>query len=133
VYLRSWWFALLFVALFCLYHEKIMFAEEEYLRKKFGEAFLKWAEQTPAFIPDFKKWRSPGPPFSFRVAVKTEYSTFFSIIASFTFVEIVEDFFVQGRLVFEVMWAVIFGSGLAMYLTLRILDKRTKLLDAESR
>jgi protein-S-isoprenylcysteine O-methyltransferase Ste14 len=46
-----WWFALVFALLFWVYYERIMYAEEEFLRGKFGQAYTDWANATPAFIP----------------------------------------------------------------------------------
>ncbi|GAI74444.1 unnamed protein product [marine sediment metagenome] len=39
------------------YYERIIFAEEEFLRKTFGDSYLKWAEQTPTFLPKCKNWK----------------------------------------------------------------------------
>ena len=69
-----WWFILLSVLIFWLYYERIAFAEEEFLRKKFGDAYLEWANKTPAFIPRFKNWKKPELPFSLKAALKKEYS-----------------------------------------------------------
>jgi hypothetical protein len=33
-----------------------MFAEEQFLRKKFGALYTDWAAKTPAFIPSFAKF-----------------------------------------------------------------------------
>ncbi len=51
LYPRSFWPALVLVLVFWLYYERIMFAEEEFLRGKYGQAFLDWAARTPAFLP----------------------------------------------------------------------------------
>ena len=44
--------------LFWVYYERIMFAEERFLERKFGDVYLKWSNSLPAFIPsvlNFKK------------------------------------------------------------------------------
>ena len=45
------WFAVTLVLGFALVFERIMLAEEEFLRSRFGAEFEEWAERTPAFIP----------------------------------------------------------------------------------
>ena len=40
---RSAWLLLLVTAAFWIYYERIMYAEEEFLRNKFGERYLFWA------------------------------------------------------------------------------------------
>lgn len=132
-FLRLWWFSLVVLLMFILYYERIILAEEEYLRKKFGEIFLKWAEETPCFFPKFNKWTSPDLPFSLKNALKREYSGFFGIIASFTFLEIVGDLIIKKKFELDLMWVILFSGGLFIYLILRTIKRKTKLLNVEGR
>src|SRR5690625_4190690 len=50
----NFWFIISFCLFYWVYYERIMFAEESFLRKKFGDRYLEWAEQTPAFFPSLK-------------------------------------------------------------------------------
>lgn len=133
LFVQVWWFTLIAVLGFWLYYERIMFAEEEFLRKKFGNLYLKWAEKTPAFHPKFKNWQQPDLPFSFKKVLKKEYSGFFAIIITFTFLEIVGNIFIEKRMKLDFKWKVFFIVGIVIYLTLRVLKKRTKLLNVEDR
>lgn len=110
-----------------------MFAEEEFLQEQFGESFSVWADKTPAFIPRFRNWTKPDLPFSLRNAIKREYTSFFAIIVTFTVLELVAAISLHGKLVIEWMWIIIFSIGLAIYLTIRILNKYTTLLNVEGR
>jgi len=125
------WFVLSSIMAFWLYYERIMFAEEEFLRKKFGDIYLEWAKKTPAFLPKFKNWRQPRLPFSFKNVLKKEYSGFFGIITSFTFLDIVRDIFTEGKLELDLIWIILFIIGIIIYLTLRTLKKKTKILNVE--
>ena len=60
------WFTLFFCAFYWIYYERIMFAEEGFLRKKFGDQYLLWAERTPAFIPKLKNFRKSDLTFSIK-------------------------------------------------------------------
>ena len=130
---RSWWVTVLGLMIYWLYYERIMFAEEEFLRSKFGDIFLEWSEKTPAFLPGFRNWRSPELSFSFRNVLKREYPGFFGIIATFVLLEIVETRIVEGRFGLAPIWIVIFAVGLVVYITLRTLKKMTKALNVEGR
>lgn len=131
---RLWWFIAVSILIFWLYYEKIMFAEEEFLRKKFGNSFLEWADKTPAFFPiKLNLWRKPELSFKFKNALRREYSGFFAIISAFTALEVVEEQIVEGQFQLDLMWTIIFGVGLVTYLTLMFLKKKTKLLDVEGR
>jgi protein-S-isoprenylcysteine O-methyltransferase Ste14 len=128
LFVRSWLTTLVVLLVFFIYYERRMFAEEEFLRRKFGTAYLEWAACTPAFIPRFANWRSPSLQFSLRKALRREYSGFFAIVASFTLLEILSDFFVEGKLELDPMWVVIFVVGLIAYTLLRTLKKKSSLL-----
>jgi len=133
LFIEVWWLALIVLCGFWFYYERIILAEEEFLRKKFGSAFSEWAAKTPVFFPNFAKWERPGLPFSFKTVLRREFSTFFSIIATFTFLGIAADIFAEGKFELGLAWAVLFITGLVIYLTLRILKKRTHKLDVPGR
>lgn len=131
--IRVWWFTIITILIFLLYYEKIMFAEEEFLRRKFGDAFVKWSTRTPAFLPKLKNWQSPSLQFSLKTSLKREYSGFFGIIVSFIFLDIIKDKVIYNKFEFDLMWLLIFAFGLIVYLTLMILKKKTKILEVEGR
>lgn len=132
LFIEVWWFELGAIFAFWLYYTLIMFTEEEFLRKKFGDSYLRWAEDTPAFFPRFNKWRKPALPFSFKNVLRREYSTLFGITTCFTFLDMAEDFFAGGKLKLDWGWITLFASGLIVYIVLRTL-KKLKVLDVEGR
>jgi protein-S-isoprenylcysteine O-methyltransferase Ste14 len=133
LFMRSWWFTTLIMLFFTVFYERIMFAEEAFLREKFGEAFTQWAEDTPAMLPRFKNWRSPSLPFSWKSAIKREYGSLFAIIATFTALELLSGLFSSGRLTLAPLWIMLFiGSGV-LYLGIRYLKKKTRVLATDNR
>src|SRR5215213_5236414 len=79
------WVAAVFVgAFFWVLYERVMLAEEEFLRLKFGAEFERWAERTPAFVPAPRRWRRPELPFSLRAVLKAEYPGFLAMAIVFT-------------------------------------------------
>jgi len=129
LFFHLWWFTLLIVLLFWVYYEKIMYAEEEFLKQKFGEQFLAWAEKTPLFIPQFSLWRSTEMQFSIKSALKREYASFFAMIAIFTSLKVLSSLWVDKAFSLDPMWAFIFLGSLSFYLMVRFLKKKTRLLD----
>ena len=127
------WFAILAVLSFWIYYERIMFAEEEFLRGKFGKSFLEWSEKTPAFWPRFGNWQQPALTFSFKNILKREYTAFFLIIASFTLLDLAGDVFTRGKLQIDIVWVTLFIIGLIVYLVLRTLRTKTRILHVEGR
>jgi protein-S-isoprenylcysteine O-methyltransferase Ste14 len=130
---RAWWVPVLISLGFWLYYERIMFAEEEYLRRRFGEEFRIWSARTPAFLPDFRFWRSPALPFSLRTVLGREYSGFFGLVSVFTLFEVAGDFVAAGTLRLDSIWVGLFAGSLLAYCALLWLKRRTSLLRVPGR
>ncbi len=127
------WFALVFSLCFWLYYERIMFAEEEFLRRKFGETFTAWASRTPAFIPRLSNWRPAAFPFSLKIALRREYTGLFGIGVGFASMDQFEHLLATHRISLEMHWIAICIFSLFIYITLRMLKKKTKILDVSHR
>jgi len=128
LFIQVWWLVALAVAGFWLYYERIALAEEEFLQSEFGDSFLLWAERTPAFIPRLSNWQHPDSSFSLKKVLRAEYSGFFGIVASFTFLEVAGDLLTEGTLELDPAWGLFFLVGLGAYLAVRTLKKKTRLL-----
>jgi hypothetical protein len=94
--------------------------------------FIEWAEKTPIVFPRFKNWRKPSLPFSLKTVLKREHTGFFVIIASFTCLEVIGDFFYEEKWQISWFYCLLFCFGLAVYIVLFILKKK-HLLDVEGR
>ncbi|HNQ67048.1 MAG TPA: isoprenylcysteine carboxylmethyltransferase family protein [Bacteroidales bacterium] len=127
------WFTLFFCAFYWIYYERIMFAEEGFLRKKFGDQYMIWAEKTPAFIPNFSNYKKSVLTFSVRNVLKREYNGFFNMIAIMTSFRILAYYIVDSRFFLDISWIIIFSCGFLIFGTLKILKKFTKVLEAEGR
>jgi len=130
---HQWWLTVIYVLSFWLYYERIMYAEEGFLRAKFGDQFVAWAEKTPPFIPNLKLWRPPDLHFSFRNVLRREYNGFFAMIVTFFVLEVRGDLAVEGRLMFETGWLVLLGISFVLWLVLRTLKRQTAILNVEGR
>ena len=123
MFMRSWWFSLIVSLIFWVYYERIMFAEEAFLRKKFGEEFVRWAENTPAFIPRLGNWRPNVRPFSLKLVLRREQSGLLGVVMSFALLEVAGDYFVDGRLEMDSAWVVIIAVTVFVFLALTALKK----------
>lgn len=133
LFLKIWWVLVIVVMAFALFYERIIFAEERFLREKFGDDFLTWAAVTPAIMPRLKNWRPPELPFSWKSALSREYSSFFAAIASFTVLALIRDSLCRGSLFLDPIWLKIFIISLIIYLGLRTLKKKTRILSTTDR
>lgn len=81
------WAFIIVSLVYWIYYERIMFAEEAYLRQQFGEDFEEWAARVPAFIPKFSLAQKGEMQFSFKTFVRREYVTIFSTVFSYVVVD----------------------------------------------
>ncbi|MCQ2284341.1 MAG: isoprenylcysteine carboxylmethyltransferase family protein [Bacteroidales bacterium] len=90
IFTMNVWAFIIVSLIYWVYYERIMFAEEAFLRQQFGQEFENWAAVVPAFIPKCSLFQKGDMQFSFKTFVRREYVTIFSTI--FTFVA--ADYFI---------------------------------------
>jgi len=125
---RLWWVPLVYALLFALYYERIVFAEEVFLRRKFGRRFEEWAARTPAFVPRLRRWQPPALPFNLRKVFRQEHQTLFGIVVVFYCLEGVGDYFVDRELFADPVWNGAIVLAAAFFFTIRVLRKYTTVL-----
>lgn len=133
LFIQVWWLALIVTVGFWIYYERIVFTEEEFLRKKFGSLFLDWAEKTPFIVPRLKNWQKPSLPFALKTVLRREFSTFFSLVCTFTFLDFATNLCAKGKFGLRSSWAIVFAIGFLTYFTLLFLKKKTKVLNVSGR
>lgn len=130
---RDPWVVLVVTLVFWLYYERIMSAEEDFLRGKFGRAFEEWAARTPAFVPALGQWEPEDRPFSFRMVLRREHSGIFGLVVTVCVLAQAADSVAAGQLRIDPFWAWILGVTTAA-LGLVVAAKRyTRLLDVSDR
>lgn len=133
LFTQVWWFVIIGSIVFWRYYERIIYTEEEFLREKFGEAFVAWSQKTPMALPRFHGWEKPDLPFEWKTVLRREHSSFFGIVTVFTILGVLADLVIERQKSVDLFWWIFFGTGLLIYLTLRFLKKKTKLLDLKGR
>jgi hypothetical protein len=136
IYVGNLWFTVVCCLLYWLYYERIMFAEEGYLRVKFGQSYLDWSVDVPSFWPRNLKWKSPDVDFSVRNVLKREYNGFFAVFLSLalvsagkTYIHITTDW----EALLDPFWQKALIGSFAVFFTLRSLKRYSRLLHVEGR
>jgi len=127
------WFTLFFCAFYWLYYERIMYAEEQFLRKKFGDIYLDWANKTPAFFPKFSLYKKSDFQFSFKNVLKREYNGFFGLVFTMTAFRLVGFAVSTQQLYLDMPWIIISFIAFVVFSVLKMLKKFTKILNVEGR
>ena len=133
LFLRSIGVTIVFGLIYWLYYERIMFAEEQFLRRKFGDIYDKWSGKVSSFIPFSFKYISPGLPFSVKNVLKREYNSFVNIFVIFTLLDLFRNYFLSERIYLTAMWIYMLAAAGAIWLVVRIIEKRTHWLDVKGR
>lgn len=116
-----------------LYYERIMFAEERFLERKFGEVYLDWSQKVPAFLPRFSRFINSSVPFSLKSVLRREYPGLLATITGFAFVDHLRNFIVNGNFEFFRISSIALIISAIIAIILRTLKHYTKILNEEGR
>ena len=119
--------------LYWIYYERIMYAEERFLERKFGEDYVIWASSLPAFFPNLKLYKSSIIPFSFKSVLRREYSGVLATVIGFVFVELIRGYFSNGEWFISQSFLCLLIIVSLVALFLRTLKHHTDLLSEEGR
>jgi protein-S-isoprenylcysteine O-methyltransferase Ste14 len=133
LFIRSIWVVVIFGMTYWIYYERIMFAEEQFLRKKFGEAYDKWSETVGSFIPKSFNYIPTKLAFSIKNVLKREYNSFVNIFVIFILMDVTRNYFLSGRIYFTPLWIYLTASSIIIWAVIRTIHKKTRWLEVEGR
>lgn len=126
------YFVVVVSLLFWIYYERIMFAEERFLEKKFGNDYLDWSLTVPAFFPNKGKFVKSSIPFSFKTILRREYSGLAATAIGFAFIDVLRIYFISGVFVWQRASVYVMTGTILLAVILRTL-KHNNMLDEEGR
>jgi protein-S-isoprenylcysteine O-methyltransferase Ste14 len=127
------WFIIIFQLIYWIYYERIMFAEEQYLRRKFGEEYIRWAEKTPAFFPRFRNFKSSCLSFSWRKVLRQEKNGLVALFLIFAVFNLSGEMIGVGKTNFNYFFIITAVVTLFGYLVLKYLKRYTAVLREDNR
>lgn len=126
------WFIISFCLFYWVYYERIMFAEEQFLRRKFGNIYTEWAKDVPAFIPNLKHFKLTELTFSFKKVLKKEKNGLAAIFLIFCAFDLSGEL-IKNETNFNYFLIVSSILTLLMYGVLKFLKKKTDILNEVGR
>jgi len=138
-YVFNIWFVLAVTLAYWLYYERIMFAEERFLERKFGDDYVNWSMKVPTFIPNLRLFSKSKVKFSLKTVLRREYSGFLATVIGFVFVDVVRVFsfyYEAGKpedFTMDEKYLYILGVSGVITIVLRSLKHYTKLLNVDDR
>ena len=128
------WFLFSFCLLYWLYYERIMFAEERFLERKFGQTYIDWSLKIPAFIPSFKNYVKSEMDFSLKAVLRREYSGVLATLIAFNFIILIRQYFHPGSFNFSQELLIKINIPVLLLVgILKLLKKFTTVLSDSSR
>jgi protein-S-isoprenylcysteine O-methyltransferase Ste14 len=127
------YFVVIMSLLFWIYYERIMFAEERFLERKFGEDYLNWASKLPAFLPSILNFKESDTKFSIITVLRREYASVLAAVVGFTFIEVLRTYFSTNNWSISDCTAVMLVGTIVLVLILRSLKHYTSILVEKGR
>jgi protein-S-isoprenylcysteine O-methyltransferase Ste14 len=124
----NFWFIIAFIFLYWVYYERIMYAEEEFLIDKYGDDYIHYAATVPSFIPKIRGWIKPRYSFSWRKIIRQEKAGILNLFLVIIVFRGLGEFFADDYVQIENYWIIGFGLSILWYITIKIIQKKTKLL-----
>lgn len=129
---ENFWFIVSFVFFYMLYYERIMFAEEQYLRRKFDSTYMSWAARTPAFIPSLRNFEGSQMSFSWKKVLKNEKTGIMLTFIIFTIMHVAGQY-IQEKETYDYVLIGLCVASLLYYVVIKTLSKTTNILVEEGR
>lgn len=133
LFTKNFSFTIIVSLLYWIYYERIMFAEERFLEKKFGNVYLDWSKKVPAFIPRISGYRKSDVSFSMKSVLRREYSGVLATVIGFVYVEALMGYFQWEGFHVGEKFLLVLGAAAVAALVLRSLKHYTKVLSEEGR
>ena len=128
------WFVVACTAIFYLYYERIMIAEEQFLRRKFGAVYENWSSTTPPIIPAFTGWKKPAISFSLKKVLKKEKNGLLATFAIYYIALAFKSYVTSGSFDVDPQWMFYATAASAIiYLVLKLIKNNTSILEEEGR
>jgi protein-S-isoprenylcysteine O-methyltransferase Ste14 len=128
----NFWFLIASTFLYWLYYERIMFAEEQFLRKKFGETYLAWANRTPAILPKFSQFVKPKYDFSWKKVLTNEKTGVFNVFVIFCFFDILGKY-INHSTDYDMFLIGATVASLLLLIILKVIKSSSTFLNEEGR
>ena len=127
-YIGVIWFFFLFICMYWIYYERIIFAEETFLREKFKEPYLQWANKTAVFIPKKISYLHPKKSFNWKKIIVKEKSTILMFFLVFFTLQQFSAFFEFNTTQIELNQVTYgFLASLSLYVLIKSLEVFEKL------
>lgn len=122
------WFIISFILFYWIYYERIIYAEEQFLERKFGNNYRAWADKVPVFIPKLEMFTSNSLSFSIKKVIKKEKNGLFAVFLIFMIFDLIGEW-IQEHHHYNMIFMIGCIVTMLIYVILKILKTRTSYLE----
>ncbi|MEJ5051290.1 isoprenylcysteine carboxylmethyltransferase family protein [Chryseobacterium culicis] len=122
------WFIISFILFYWIYYERIIFAEEQFLERKFGNNYRVWADKVPVFIPKLEMFTGNSLSFSIKKVIKKEKNGLFAIFLIFMVFDLIGEW-IKEHSHYNMIFMIGCLVTMLMYIVLKIIKTRTSYLE----
>lgn len=123
IYTGNSYVVIIFILIFWLYYERIMYAEEAYLVNEFHDDYDNWASIVPAIIPNLKYFVSPKGYFSLTQVLKREYTGICGVAFMYILLIIIRNYIFSVEKLISPTLFIILIFNILLYISLRTTKK----------
>lgn len=123
-FLGSAWCVVVYSLCFWLYYERIIMAEEDFLRKKFGSVYEEYALRTPVFMPNLALWTKTALPYSLKFMVRKECHGVLVMMLIYAALGLACDTVAHGNFIYAQFWGLMAGITVVVYLFVNLVAKK---------
>ena len=133
LFLRSIWCIIIFILAYWLYYERIIFAEEQFLRRKFGETYDSWTFKVRSVIPGFGNYIPSELKFSVKNVLSREYNSITNVFIVFSLLDVMRNLAITGKVYLEPLYMSMLIAAAIFWCVVRYLVKKTRFLYVDGR
>ncbi|SFN48611.1 lipid A phosphate methyltransferase [Chryseobacterium oleae] len=122
------WFIISFVLFYWIYYERIIYAEEQFLERKFGDIYRNWAGKVPIFIPKLQMFSKSRLSFSIKKVLKKEKNGLFAVFLIFMIFDLIGEG-IKNHTHYNVLFIAGCIVTMLIYIVLKVIKTRTTYLE----
>lgn len=119
------WFALLFLLLYGIYFERVIFAEERFMERKYGNQYVEWSLHVPAFIPVLSRFQKGLFKISLSSVIFRESPVWILTAFGYAWIDVLRNYFTFGEFSLH-RFSVYFFGGISLLSAVFFLFKHSK-------
>ncbi len=102
----------------------IIFAEEAYLQRNYGDQYSDYKKSVNSILPKVRNYRKPENKFDRLKVIFKENDSVFNALVIFGIIKMYKGYILSGKIIHGKSFAIYFGVMIISYILIKVLKKR---------